>query len=88
MLGRNPAEEFFQRVLEQARRKDQGPSAPTDDPGNPTVNFRGEKRSNDTHEATTDPESRLARKSGGQEAKLSYCGNVPCRSRHWFTRCT
>jgi transposase len=47
-----------------------------DDPGNPTVNFHGEKRSNDTHESTTDPDARLARKGGGKEAKLSYCGNL------------
>jgi hypothetical protein len=41
-----------------------GDRPPPDDPGNPTVNFRGEKRSNGTHESTTDPESRLARKKG------------------------
>src|SRR3954447_15034337 len=47
-----------------------------DDPGNPTVNFHGEKRSNDTHESTTDPDSKLARKGSGKEAKLSCCGNL------------
>jgi transposase len=47
-----------------------------DDPGNPTVDFHGEKRSNDTHESTTDPDARLARKGNGKEAKLSYCGNL------------
>jgi hypothetical protein len=47
-----------------------------DDPGNPTVNFHGEKRSNDSHESTTDPDARLARKGSGKEAKLSYCGNL------------
>src|SRR6266446_3525414 len=45
---------------------------PPDDPGNPTVNFHGEKRSNQTHESKTDPESKLARKGPGKEAKLSY----------------
>src|SRR3954449_6428410 len=45
------------------QRKDQ-PAPPSDDPGNPTVNFHGEKRSNETHESKTDPDSRLARKSG------------------------
>ena len=39
-------------------------SAGDDDPGNPTVNFQGERRSNDTHASTTDPEARLARKKG------------------------
>jgi len=46
------------------------------DPGNPTVNFHGEKRSNDTHASTTDPESQLARKGRGKEAKLSYSGHL------------
>jgi len=55
---------------------------PPDDPGNPTVNFRGETRSNDTHESTTDPEARLARKGNGKEAKLSYCGNLMTENRH------
>src|SRR5882724_3351007 len=58
------------------RRKDGGDTPPPDDPGNPTVNFHGEKRSNETHESTTDADARLARKSGGHEAKLAYCGNV------------
>jgi hypothetical protein len=41
-----------------------------DDPGNPTVNFHGERRSNETHQSTTDPEALLARKGKGKEAKL------------------
>jgi hypothetical protein len=53
------------------RRKD-GPSGPPpDDPGNPTVNFHGERRSNQTHQSTTDPDSRLFKKAKGHEAKLS-----------------
>ena len=48
------------------QRKDRGNEPPADDPGNPTVNFHGEKRSNDTHESTTDADARLARKSGGR----------------------
>ena len=39
---------------------------PPDDPGNPTVNFRGERRSNETHESKTDPEALLARKGGAR----------------------
>jgi transposase len=58
------------------QRKDQTDVPPPDDPGNPTVNFRGETRRNDTHESKTDPDARLARKGGGQESKLAYCGNV------------
>src|SRR5271155_3505626 len=63
------------------QRKDQ-PTPPQDDPGNPTVDFHGEKRSNDTHESTTDPDARLARKSGGHEARLAYCGNVMIENRN------
>ena len=51
-----------------------GPS--DDDPGNPTVNFHGERRSNTTHQSTTDPDSRLAKKGPGKEAKLAYVGEV------------
>jgi len=54
----------------------------TDDPGNPTVNFHGEKRSNATHESTTDPEARLYRKGPGKEAKLSYMGHVLMENRN------
>jgi transposase len=63
------------------QRKDE-PTPPPEDPGNPTVDFHGEKRSNDTHESTTDPDARLARKSGGHEAKLAYCGNVMIENRN------
>jgi transposase len=52
-----------------------------DDPGNPTVNWRGEKRSNETHRSTTDPEARLARMKG-KEAKLAYQGHVLADNRH------
>jgi len=63
------------------QRKDR-PAPPPDDPGNPTVDFHGEKRSNETHESRTDPDARLARKSGGQESKLAFCGNVMMENRH------
>jgi transposase len=49
---------------------------PPDDPGNPTVNFRGERRSNETHASKTDPQAQMARKSEGKESKLSYSGNL------------
>jgi transposase len=64
------------------QRKDQTEVPPPDDPGNPTVNFHGETRRNDTHESKTDPEARLARKSGGHEARLAYCGNVTIENRN------
>lgn len=49
---------------------------------NPEVNFRGEKRRNDTHQSTTDPEARLYKKAKGQEAKLGYLGHVLMENRH------
>jgi transposase len=58
------------------------PATPPDDPGNPTVNFHGERRSNATHASTTDPEARLARKGHQHEAKLSYQGHVLMENRH------
>jgi transposase len=68
--------------LKSFKKKDDGDDAPPDDPGNPTVNFHGEKRSNQTHESTTDPEARLARKGAGKEAKLSYSGHVLMENRN------
>src|SRR5215470_3582172 len=55
---------------------------PPDDPGNPSVDFHGERRSNDTHQSTTDPEALLARKGKGKESKLSYAGHVLMENRH------
>lgn len=68
--------------LKSFRRKGEDRQAPPDDPGNPTVNFHGEPRRNDTHQSTTDPEARLARKGLGKEAKLSYAGHVLLDNRH------
>ena len=64
------------------RRKDGPEPPPADDPGNPTVNFHVERRSNDTHESTTDPDARLARRSAGHQTKLAYCGNVLMENRN------
>jgi transposase len=69
--------------LKSFKAKDQPPSdTPPDDPGNPTVNFRGEKRSNATHQSTTDPEARLAKKGRGFESKLAYMGHALMENRH------
>ena len=67
--------------LKSFQRKDE-PKAPPDDPGNPTVNFHGEKRSNQTHESRTDPDAKLARKGDGKEAKLSYNANLLVENRN------
>ena len=69
--------------LKSFQRKDQK-NAPPEDPGNPTVNFHGEKRSNETHGSTTDPDALLARKGSGKEAKLSYNGNLLTENRNGF----
>jgi transposase len=68
--------------LKSFQRKDAGPSTPPDDPGNPTVNFHGETRKNDTHASTTDPDAQLYRKGKGKEAKLAYLGHVLLDNRH------
>jgi len=62
------------------RSKDGGP--PPDDPGNPSVDFHGEKRSNETHESTTDPDAKLARKGAGKEAKLCYSAHGLIENRN------
>ncbi len=59
-----------------------GSAVPPDDPGNPTVDFHGERRLNATHQSTTDPEARLARKGAGKEAKLCVSGHVLMENRH------
>jgi transposase len=46
------------------------------------ANFHGQKRKNDTHASTTDPDSRLYRKAAGREARLSYLGHVTMENRH------
>jgi hypothetical protein len=68
--------------LKSFRRKDRGPSEPPDDRGNPTVNFHGERRSNATHQSSTDPEAKLARKGSGKEARLCYSGNALMENRN------
>ena len=50
--------------------------------GDGAANFHGEKRSNETHESTTDPEAKLARKGSGKESKLSYSGHVLMENRN------
>jgi transposase len=63
-------------------RADDEPRPPAG--GNPEVNFRGAPRRNATHQSTTAPDARLARKGPGREAKLSYAGHVLMENRHGF----
>src|SRR5215212_2231603 len=55
---------------------------PPDDPKNPSADFHGQTRRNDTHQSTTDPEARLYKKGGGHEAKLAYLGHLLTENRH------
>lgn len=70
--------------LKSFRRKDgkDKKRTPPDDPGNSTVNFHGEKRSNETHESTTDSEARLAKKGKGKEAKLCFSAHALMENRN------
>jgi len=62
-----------------------GPPPPSDnDPSNPSIDFSGEKRSNVTHESTTDPEARLAKKGPGYQAKMCHMGHVLMENRNGF----
>lgn len=64
------------------QKREGGSGNQDDDPGNATVNFRGEKRSNATHVSQTDPDAMLAKKGKGKEAKRSYAGHVLMENRH------
>jgi IS5 family transposase len=57
------------------RSRDEEPPTPGSG-GNPTVNFHGQRRTNDTHQSTTDPDARLYKKARGREARLGYLGHV------------
>jgi IS5 family transposase len=59
-----------------------GAGRPPDDPKNPTVNFHGQTRRNDTHQSTTDPDARLYKKAVGREAKLGYLAHLLTENRH------
>jgi transposase len=64
------------------RRDGSSPTTPDDDPGKPSVDFRGQRRSNATHGSTTDPQARLMRKGRGKEAKLVFVGHALMENRH------
>jgi transposase len=65
-------------------RPKSGPPTPPDDPKNPTVNFHGQQRRNETHQSTTDPDARLYKKAVGREAKLGYLAHLLTENRHGF----
>ena len=69
--------------LKSFKPKDGDPPRATDaDPGNPSVDFHGERRSNATHQSATDPEARLLRKGKGKEARLVFMAHALMENRH------
>jgi len=68
--------------LKSFRPKDGSGSPPANGERNPEVDFHGEKRTNDTHQSTTDPEARLAKKGPGKEARLCFTGHVLMENRN------
>src|SRR4030043_431373 len=67
--------------LKSFRPKDGGDGTPLTGEKNPSVDYHGEQRTNDTHQTTTDPEARLARKGRGKEARLCFTGHVLMENR-------
>lgn len=63
-------------------KKDGSGSPPEGGGRNPTVNFKGEPRSNDTHHSTTDPDARLYKKSEGDKSRLCYLGHALMENRN------
>ena len=68
--------------IKSFKRKDVKDQEPPDGPRNPTVNFHKEERTNETHQSTTDPDSRFLRKGKGKEAKLCFMGHVVMENRN------
>jgi IS5 family transposase len=56
------------------RPRDEDP--PSASGSNPSVDFHGQRRRNDTHQSTTDPDARLYKKAQGREARLGYLGHL------------
>ena len=107
LIGSEAASRFFQRVLEQARKKKllsaehftvdgtlleswaslksfqpRDGAPPSGEGRNPEVDFKGTKRTNDTHASTTDPQAKLMRHGVGKEAKLCWMGHVLTENRN------
>ena len=69
--------------MKSFRPKGRSDEPPSEGGGrNREADFHGEKRSNETHESTTDPEARLYRKGPGKEAKLCFIGHALMENRH------
>lgn len=68
--------------LKSYRPRDDSDEAPTGGGHNPDRDFHGERRKNQTHASTTDPEAQLFRKGKGKEARLYYMGHVLSENRN------
>jgi len=69
--------------MKSVKPKDQPPGDPPQEGGrNRTVDFRGQKRKNETHASTTDPQAKMFRKGQGKEAKLCYMGHILIENRN------
>ena len=68
-------------AVKSMRRRD-GKDEPPGPGRNPTVNWHGQKRTNETHVSPKDPEAKLFCKSKGQASKLNYMGHVLMEHRH------
>ena len=108
MLEHDVARQFFEAVVEEARRREllseehftvdgtlleawaslksvrprDSDDGPPSGGRNPEVDYRGQRRRNETHVSRTDPEARLARKGNGKEARLCFAGHVLMENRH------
>lgn len=74
--------EVFLKPSEYKKRIRSLDSEKEDEPGNPTIDFRGEKRSNATHVSTTDQDARLANKGNGTASMVGYTVNGLMENRH------
>lgn len=68
--------------MKSVHPRDETGGSPQGGGRNASVNFRGQKRSNETHVSSTDPEARMAKKATGQAARLSYAGHVLMENRN------
>lgn len=68
--------------MKSVQPRDRDDEPPAGSSKNPTVDFRGQRRSNETHASTTDPDARLAKKADGQATRLAYAGHVLMENRN------
>ncbi len=74
--------EQYRELISGKKKETKNPTSDDGDKGNPSVQWHGEKRSNETHRSTTDPDSRLAKKSDKTAALPSYVVNGTMENRN------